>query len=376
MARARGTNSKTGGSATEIARRRLRAQLLSTTTFTRPADVVARLGAVQAQDYLGALWAVGLRLVGAHARDIERAIEERTIVRSWPMRGTLHFVAASDARWMIDLLAPRAASGAAGRMRAMGIDRTVAQRARRALAKHLEGGRRLTRQAAYRALEHAGIPAAKERGLHILWWLAHEGFVCFGPREGKKQTFVLLDEWLPRARRFARDEALAELARRYFVGHGPATEADFAWWSGLTLADVRLAIQLAGKSVEGETILGQRYWFGPSAALADEARARSSARALPPFDEFLVGYADRTAAIDSTHAARLSPFDVLGPVVIVDGRLVATWKRRITGRGVRFSTVPLSPLSQSKAAAVERALAAYARFFDLDDGTEVHGEAP
>jgi hypothetical protein len=361
-----GSSGKATGAAKEIAHRRLRAQLLSSTTFTRPADVVAWLGAVQAQDYMGALWAVGLRLVEARQRDIEHAIEARTIVRSWPMRGTLHFLAAADARWMIDLLAPKAAAAAAGRLRVMGIDGKVAARARRALAKHLEGGGRLTRPSAYRALERAGIPTGEQRGLHVLWRLAHEGFLCFGPREGNQATFVLLDEWLPKARRLPRDEALAELARRYFTGHGPATVRDFAWWSGLTLTDARLAIALASKSLEEETISGERYSFAPSELPPGNARAREQARALPPFDEFFVGYADRTAAIDPAHASRLSAFDVLGPVVVFGSRLVATWRRRITGKRVVFSASPLSPLNKQRAAAVERAFAAYARFFNLD----------
>jgi hypothetical protein len=365
MARASGSTNTAIAAAKEIASRRLRAQLLSTTTFTRPVEVVARLGAVQAQDYLGALWAVGLRLVDAHARDIELAIEQRTIVRSWPMRGTLHFVAAADARWMIDLLSPRAAAAARGRLHAMGLDERALSRARRALVKHLEGGRRLTRPAAYRLLESAGISTEGQRGLHVLWRLAHDGLVCLGPHEGKQPTVVLLEEWLPGAKRLARDESLAELARRYFTGHGPATAQDFAWWAGLTLADARRATSLAGSAVEGETIEGQRYWSAPSAHPPDTVRLRGQARALPPFDEFLVGYRDRSAAVDPAHAARLTAFEILGPVVIFDGQLVATWKRRILGRKAVLSIAPLSRLSKGRVAAVERALARYVSFFGL-----------
>jgi hypothetical protein len=363
MARARGPG-KEAAAAREIARRRLRAQLLSTTALTRPGEVVARLGAVQAQDYLGALWAVGVRLVDAREADVERAIEERAIVRSWPMRGTLHLLAGADARWMIELLAPRALAAAAGRLRAMGIDERVASRARRALSKELGGGRRLARPAAYRVLERAGIATSGQRGLHLLWRLAHEGFICFGPREGRQPTFVLLEEWLPRGRRLPREEALTELARRYFTGHGPATERDFAWWSGLTLSEARRAIASAGKAIEPETITGQQYWSAPSAIPAEAAR--DPARALPPFDELFVGYADRSAAIDPAHAARLGPFDVLGPVIVQGGRLVATWKRRLQGRKVVFSSSPLSPPSKSMEAAIAAAFSAYAGFFGLE----------
>jgi hypothetical protein len=355
--------------ASDIARRRLAAQRISAATFTRPAEVVAHLGAVQAQDYLGALWAVGLRLADARQRDVEQALADRSIVRSWPMRGTLHFLAADDARWMIELLAPRVAASAANRLRAMGIDTAVLARARRALTKQLEGGRRLTRPAAYDVLERAGIATVGQRGLHVLWRLAHDGLLCFGPREGKQQTFVLLEEWLPGARPRPRDEALPELARRYFAGHGPATVRDFAWWSGLTLADARRATEMAGTLVAQEIIAGEPYWFAPAVRAARSvptAREGDRAHALPAFDELFVGYADRSAAIPAAHAKRLTPFEVLGPVIVLDGHLVATWKRRIAGAKVAVSTSPLAPLGRADSAAVDRALARYARFLEVE----------
>jgi hypothetical protein len=353
---------KASAAAKEIVRRRLGAQHLATTALATPADMVGWFGAVQAQDYLGALWAVGLRLTDAHERDVERALADRSIVRSWPMRGTLHFLAGPDARWMIELLAPRAAAAATNRLRAMGIDAQVLSRARRALVAQLEGGRQLTRPAAYRALEDAGIPTGGQRGLHVLWRLAHEALVCFGPREGKQQTFVLLEEWLPRAKRLPRDEALPELAHRYFRAHGPATLRDFAWWSGMTLADARRAVDMAGRRIEQEVLAGQPYWSVQASPPASAPRGRDRAHALPAFDEFFVGYADRSAAIDPAHAKRATPFVVLGPVVLLDGRLVATWKRRVAGGEVTTSLAPLARLGATKAAAVRRALARYVRF--------------
>jgi hypothetical protein len=242
----------------DIVKLRLDAQRISATTFTRPAEVVAWLGAVQAQDYLGALWAVGLRLTRACEQDIERALADRSIVRTWPMRGTLHFVAAADARWMLDLLAPKVVTGAAGRFRALDLDDATIARARRVLAKRLQGAP-LTRPAVYDVLERAKISTVGQRGIHILWRLAHECLLCFGPREGKQQTFVLFDEWLPRAKRLPREEALAELAWRYFTGHGPATVTDFAWWSGLKLSDARLGVHLAAPRLAEETFGGRTH---------------------------------------------------------------------------------------------------------------------
>jgi hypothetical protein len=350
----------------EIRRRRLQAQLLSKTSLSQPEDVVARLGAVQAQDYLGALWAIGLRLRGARERDVELALAERRIVRTWPMRGTLHFVAAKDARWITELLAPRAAAAAANRLGALGIDGPLLARARRVLVENLEGGRQLTRPAVYRVLERARIPTHDQRGLHVLWRLAHDTLVCFGPREGKQQTFVLFDEWLPSATRLPRDQALAELARRYFTGHGPATLADFVWWSGLKVADGRAAMGLAGKEIEEETIGGARYWFGPSGSPAARKGPGPVAHVLPPFDELMVGYADRSAAIDPPGSAPSSAFALLGSVLTIDGRVVGTWKRRIDRRRVALSTAPYTPLDAAATGAIERALERYAAFLGLE----------
>lgn len=345
--------------------RRLRAQLLSITPFDNVGQVVGWLGAVQAQDYLGALWAVGLRLGGGRASDVERALEARLIIRSWPMRGTLHFLAAKDARWMIDLLAGRAAAAAVGRLRALGLDEGVIQRARRALVKRLEGGRRVTRPSAYRVFEQAGIATGGQRGLHLLWRLAQDALLCFGPRKGKQQTIVLFDEWLPDAKRLPRGEALAELARRYFTGHGPATERDLAWWSGLSLTEARQAIALAGRTIASENISGQLHWFGTVPTWAGAAR-RKGALVLPPFDELLVGYADRSAVVSPAASNRLSAFQILGPVVVHGGRLVATWRRQVSGRRVRFSVSYATSPAERRIAAVSRALDSYAQFFDLE----------
>jgi len=352
----------------EIARRRVVAQRIAASEFTRPEEIVRWLGAVQAQDYLGALWAVGLRLAGAHERDVERALAEGTIVRSWPMRGTLHFVAAADARWMISLLAPRAVASAASRLKVLGVDDEVLANARRALVKNLEGGLRLTRPAAYQVLEQNRIATAHQRGIHVLWRLAHEGLICFGPREGKQQTFVLLEEWLPQTRDLPREEALPELARRYFTGHGPATLRDFGWWSGLTLTEARLATDMAGKLVEQEAVGGHRYWFAHSPGAASPARANERAYALPAFDEFFVGYADRSAALSGLPTGSVTAFEMLRPAIVLDGGLIATWKRRLARQDVHLSTSLLAPLTDGADSAIELALGRYARFLELRGG--------
>jgi hypothetical protein len=348
----------------DLATRRLAAQRISTTTFTRPDQVVAWLGAVQAQDYLGALWAVGLRLTQACEGDIERALADGSIVRTWPMRGTLHFVAAADARWMVELLGPKVVGGAAGRFRALDLDDATIARARRLLVKRLEGGRSLARPAIYEALERGTVSTVGQRGIHILWRLAHERLLCFGPREGKQQTFVLFDEWLPRAKPLPREEALAELAARYFTGHGPATVADFAWWSGLTLADARLAVHLAGRRLEEETIGGRAHLLAPPATQpAPPPAPRARAYLLPAFDEFVVAFADRSAALERAHTPGVNAGGgILNPTIVVDGRIVGTWKRRLARAGVVFSPAPFMRLSKPKEQAVVQAFRRYEEF--------------
>jgi hypothetical protein len=340
-----------------IVKRRAGAQRISC-PLGDPAAVVAWLGAVQAQDYASALWAVGLRTVGARQEDVEQAILDRRIVRTWPMRGTLHFVAAPDARWMTELLAHRA-SGAQTRLRSLGIDESVLTRSRRALARHLQGGHRLTRAAACDVLEHATL-ATSDQHRHILWRLAIDRFICCGPHEGKQQTFVLFDEWVPKAPRLPREEALAELAVRYFTGHGPATVRDFTWWSGLTLADARLAVTLAGTRIESETINGTMFWFAERPI--PETAAVDPAYALPAFDELLIGYADRSAALTPVTARRAIAGGTFKPVVLAGGHVLGTWKRRVHPRELACDIEPFARLTKGAAKASTSAFERYARF--------------
>ncbi|HEY6460450.1 MAG TPA: winged helix DNA-binding domain-containing protein, partial [Polyangiaceae bacterium] len=248
----------------DLAGMRLRAQGIAEPRSRSAVEVVTRLGAVQAQDYLGALWAVGLRTVDATEADVEQALAAGSIVRTWPMRGTLHFVAAADARWILELLAPRMLARATGRLRTLGLDEATFARARKALLKPLERAGRLTRPEVYATLERAGVSTAGQRGIHVLFQLAHDRFLCFGPRQGKQHTLVLFDAWLPRSKRLPREEALAELAARYVTGHGPATTTDFAWWSGLSPSDARLALDLARPRVEEHAAGSTRTWLAAS----------------------------------------------------------------------------------------------------------------
>jgi hypothetical protein len=330
----------------DVARTRLASQGISDPRFRTPRDVVSWLGAVQAQDYLGALWAVGLRMLQAVEADIECALADRSIVRSYPLRGTLHFVAAEDVQWMLELSAPRVLKSRLARLRReFGLDGAALSRARKVVEKTLQGGNALTREELYRALQRARISTASSRGLHITFHLAHEGLICFGPRKGKQQTWVLLEEWIPKRKKLHGEEAMAELARRYFASHAPATAADFAWWSGLPITVAR--------------------------RLAPEFRAEGRERVraihlLPPFDEYLVGYKDRSAALDPKFVKQVNAGGgMLNATVVSDGEVVGTWKRTLKGDSVAIGVNLWRVLRRDEKRLLDAAAERYARFLGI-----------
>ena len=347
----------------EIADRRLRSQRIAGARFARPGEVVAWMGAVQAQDYLGALWALGLRMETAREDEIENAIADRTVVRTWPLRGTLHFVAPADVRWMLALLTPRVIAGRRARYRQLELDQAVFDRSRDVLTRALEGGRQLTRDALYETLDAAGIATAGQRGIHILGRLAQDGLLCFAAREGKQQTFALLDEWVPPARKLERDEALAELAGRYFTSHGPATVQDFTWWSGLTVADAKTGIELAGTRLESEVIDGQTYWFAAAAPAAKPAPP--AACLLPPYDEYTVAYKDRSAVLDAPQRQLVSINGIFWPTIVLGGRVAGTWKRAFKKGTVVITLSPFAPLKTKERQAVAVAAERYGAFLGM-----------
>jgi hypothetical protein len=348
----------------DIAIRRLLNQSIAPAICEKPDDVVKRLGAVQAQDYLGALWAIGLRMKTATEQTIEQAISNRKIIRSWPMRGTLHFVAPEDGRWMLTLLTPRIIAKTAQRHKQLELDSTIFARSEALFTKALQQGKQLTRLEMMDVLERAGISTDGQRGYHILGWAAQSGLICFGPRQGKQDTFVLLDDWLPEGKTLNREESLAELARRYFTGHGPATIRDFMWWSGLPAAEARAGLEMVAAQLAHEELDGQTYWFSPTSP------AKSSlptAFLLPPFDEYLLGYKERGAALDPIHATKVVPGanGMFKPIIVIDGRVVGTWKRALRKTKVLITLAPFKPLNPTQIEAVAAATESYGRFLGL-----------
>ena len=303
--------------------RRLRSHKLGSPTFQQPAEVVRWFGAVQAQDFHGAKWAVALRMRdGSHAA-VEAAFNRGEVLRTHLLRPTWHFVAREDIRWLLQLTAPRINVRCGPNYRKFELDAGVFKRSHRMLVNALKGGKHLTRSVLKAELNRAGITADDTvRMAHILIRAELDGVVCSGPRDGKQFTYALLEERVPAASMLTRDEALAELTRRYFTSHGPATLADYVWWSGLTTNDARRGIALVERDLDKVTVKETVYWTG--AAPVPAGKSVHTAHLLPAFDEYNVAYKDRQVVIDA--ASGLTTGDVLGPVVMVDGKIVGTWK--------------------------------------------------
>ena len=352
--------------ARQIASTRMANQQIESSMCTTPSEVVGHLTAMQAQDYRGALWSIGLRLPGSTVAQVERAIAERTIVRTWPMRGTLHFVAAPDVRWMLRLLTPRVIRGSAGRERQLELDEAVFARSSRIFEKALRDGAVLTRPEMYDALERARISTASQRGIHILSRLSQQGLLCFASHKGNQPSFALLDEWIPESRTLDRDEALAELSARYFRGHGPATVRDFAWWAGLTLADARAGISAAASQLEGKTVKGAEYLVSRDAPATDAGKR--AVYVLPGFDEYLLGYTDRSVVLDPAHASSVVPGNngMFMPTIVAGGRVVGTWRAVATNGNATVKLAPFRALSARDASAAAAAAKRYARFVFRD----------
>jgi len=352
----------------DVAQARLRNERLIGARFAKPADAVRWLGAVQSQDYAGAKWAVGLRVENCVDDDIERAFRDGLILRTHVLRPTWHFVVPEDIRWLLALTGPRVRAAMAYYDRKLDLTDRLIGRSNDLIARALAGGNHRTREELAGILARAGIEAAGQRLGHLMLRAELDAVVCSGPRRGKQFTYALLEERAPAAKVLSRDQALAELAARYFTSHGPALPQDFAWWSGLTVSDARRGIELAGQRVAPVAIEGRTYWHGvalPATATSPVKPTRHVVHLLPNYDEYLIAYKDRSAATDravlpSSPGSRDEVF--ANHLVIVDGRLIGGWRRLVEKTTVVVETRLLAPLRgperQSLAAAAER-LAAF-----------------
>jgi Winged helix DNA-binding domain len=339
---------------------RLRSHRLSSPTFQLPADVVRWFGAVQAQDFNAAKWALGLRMRTATNAVLEEAFNRGEIVRTHLLRPTWHFVAPEDIRWLLELTGPRVSLKCGAAYRAYELDAAVLKRSNVAITKALKGGKHLTRSELRAILNRAGIAADDSvRMGHILIHAEVARVVCSGPLRGRHFTYALLDERVPADRKLTRDEALAELTRRYFASHGPASLADFVWWSGLTTNDARTGIALLDRELRKLSIEKTTYWSSDG---RPGSQRNAGAHLLPAYDEYTVAYKNREIVFHPDAASQLSAWGVLGPTIIVDGKIVGTWKSTFEKGSIKLALNSPKVLTKPEKQAITAAAESYAAF--------------
>ncbi len=324
--------------------------------------MVRGLLAVQSQDYPNAKWALAQRTARASEAELDRAFDAGEFVRTHVMRPTWHFVAPEDLRWLLELTAPRVRQASAYQYRLLEIDPPLVKRVARIVERALRGGVALTRDELGVRIREAGIEAAGPRLAYLVGDGELGGLICSGPRRGKRQTYALLEERLPPTRARTRDEALAELGRRYVEGHGPAQIADLAWWSGLTVADARRALEAASPPLVRETV-GERAFFVSPSAATPQLPGGPLVHLLPNYDELLIAFRDRTDAMDPglPPPARVAQV-VLAHVVVRDGLVVGGYRRRDEAGRTVLAVDPLVDLDSVARTAIRTAGQRFAAF--------------
>lgn len=344
---------------TDIAAQRLLHQQLIHTSFKQPAEIVSFFGAMQAQEHAHSKWGIGVRLPGMTDAGIEKALSNKSLIRTTVFRGTLHLVAAADVRWMLQLIAPAMKARMGSMKKQMGMDDALLHKTNQLIIKVLQGGNHLTRKALATYLQENGIATDDHRMNHIVYHAALEGIICNGPLSGKQSTYTLLDEWLPGSTLLSREDALTTLARRYFISHGPATLPDFAQWSGLSLTDARAGLNGAQEHLQAQEINETTYWMAPGRKKA----APETHLLLPAFDEYFIGYKDRSPLIDMQFAKKVMTINgIFNPILVHNGQIIGTWKRTFKKDSVTITVESFKPLKKAARKAFEPAAQQYADF--------------
>jgi hypothetical protein len=322
------------------------------------------MGGMQGQDLPGVKWSIGLRLPDAVQSEVDRAFDAGTIIRTWPMRGTLHVVAAADVRWMLSLTSAKNISGSQRRRDALELDDKTLARCHQVFEKTLQGDKQKTRDEMCAALKADGISIEGQRAYHILWNAALHGLICLASTDAKEQNFALLEEWVKPVKAKTRDEALAELAWRYFRSRGPATIKDFIWWSGLSATEARAGFADIKAKLISVAVGKTEYWMSPDITLPKE---KVSAFALPGFDEYILGYQDRSAVLAPQHAEKICPGGngMFASTIVVDGQVVGTWKRTVKKNAIAITAAPFDKLNKAEKSAFKQAAERYGAFMGL-----------
>jgi hypothetical protein len=344
-----------------ISTARLISQHIITKNATSVQDLVAYMGAMQAQDYAMAKFAVGCRLKGATDAIVEAAINSGEILRTHILRPTWHFVSANDIYWMLELTGPRITSSLRKRHQELELSESTLKEIYAVLEKELRDGNHLTKEAIVSKFEQANISINDNRAYHIFMRAELDSLICCGTLQGNKQTYALLRERVPNKPQFSREEALEKLARNYFTSHGPATISDFAWWSGLSLGDCRKAVGMISHGFISETIEDKTYWF--SKECANIHSINNDIFLLPAYDEFLISYTDRKPSLSHENFSKaIYSNGIFRPIVVINGQVAGIWKRTIKKDSVFVEFDFFTPIPQFNTDLLEEKVVAYGEF--------------
>jgi hypothetical protein len=354
----------------DLAFTRLASQQLEEPIVHSPHELVYWMAAMQAQDFAMAKWAIGARLSGSLEQDVNRAIDDGSILRTHLIRPTWHFVAPQDIVWLLELTSSQIKAAGRSRDRDLELTEAIYSKSNAIIEKSLRDGMHLTREELIAALTKANIATDQNRASHLLMRAELERIICSGASRGGKATYALLAERVKEARRRNHDEALKELARRYFTSRCPATLSDFSWWSALKAGDARQALELVKSDFNPEQIAGQTYWLPTDFSL--KRPQGGIVHFLPPYDELLISYRDRGAAVPSDlelFFKSISDRGVFRPVVTLNGQVIAIWERTVTKTGIHIEIQPFEKYGTPTLESIVSASRAYGTFMHKEIST-------
>jgi hypothetical protein len=347
----------------EIAFERLESQHMGSDKIRSPAELVSWLVAVQAQEYDGAKWSIGLRLRCKSDKYIEKALRSKKIVRTWANRGKLHFINSKDIKWMLKLLAPRLIKRNFIIYQELRLDEETLIKSETILEEAVSGTKGINRSALKEILKENDISVDGQRFTFILQRASLDGLIHQGISVKNDSVYHSLKD-LPSIQ-LAHDEALKEISKRYFYSHGPATLKDFVWWSGLTVKDAQRGLKSAKQELNRYEIRNKIYWSKSSRKWKEQAL--TNVKIIPQYDDYLLGYQDRGASIDETTKKFLKPkYGRFNPVILVNGTVTGTWKREINGNKVTFKLNHFRPLNGQENEALYSEIETYSSFIDKE----------
>jgi hypothetical protein len=346
----------------DILIQRLNNQQLAKHTYKTPQEVIYWLGAMQSQDYGGAKWALGQRLENYTDAILDEAYDKGEILRTHALRPTWHFVHPDDILWITRLNATRVKPILRYYYNQLDLTDKVLEKAQNIIQEALQGGKALTRTELGNALLQAKVPGRGQALGHIMSEVELNGVVCSGPRKGKQFTYMLLKDRAPHAKELSLEESVIALTKRYFQSHGPATIKDFAWWSGLTVADCTKGIK-SDKDLQTVTVGNLQYYYFEN---SDQRLMPEVAYLLPNYDEYTIAYKQRDAFYDPTNAKYFDSREnvAFGNMIVVHGEIIAMWKRLVKSNVVEIQVLPFKSFSKTETKLIHKAFERYGTFLD------------